>query len=783
MARVPAAREAPAPVARPRQRADPGVGAGAPVIDPGGRDVAQPAAGRAQAVLPLLLVAVAAERRVERTDPLDRRASQREVGAPQELGVAVVRAEVEVGDGQRLTAAGVQVAALEARPDRPAEGLVLGVGLGRLEQGAEPTVPDVDVVVEEAEQVARGGVDGGVARDVDAALFAERDVARAVPLGDGLGRGVAGVVLDDDQLGPVALGLAGGRGQRDGQIIGPAAGGEEDRRGRGHAGSELRLPAVSVDVALLSCRTTLGWRRNDDAFAQLVREAGATCAVIPVTVGRAGALRRHPALTDLVEALAARHSATRLPPARAAVVSTVTASFFVDLPMPYAVRFDAPTVLNRPGWAGAWQRAIEPRALARARLLLPLSVEAAAPLHVEGPAVVPVGVPIARVERAPEADIDVLTYAGNPHKRALDVVCAAWALAGSPGRLVVAGIDPARGREWLARRGVPEPAGLEWAGIVPQSSWHELLGRSRVFVAAPRFEDHGVAPLEALSAGALLVTTPSPGPYPALAMARSLDAELVTADRSAFGPGAGAGRGPGALRRRASRLRGAGRRAARAAPGRGDQEDDRRARPAGARRRDDVVVDLVPDSGDGVDPIPAPGALREGRGVTAVARRHGLDRLGEAVHVAGRHQHAGVVVDDLGNAPYPRRDDRQPAGHRLEQDDGQVLEPARQHEQVRRPHRLRDRGGVAGTQEPHRVAEPEPARLLAQLRQELAVADDVERRRARPAGPARASRSAWHFLAASEATLSSRSGSPAARRRGVAGGWNTAVSTTFGTTR
>lgn len=286
------------------------------------------------------------------------------------------------------------------------------------------------------------------------------------------------------------------------------------------------------DVALLSCRTTLGWRRNDDVFASLVREAGATCAVIGVSIGRAGGLRRHPALTDLVEALAARHSAGRLPRARAAVVSSVTASFFLKLPVPYAIRFDAPAALNRPGLAGAWQRAIEPRSLSRARLLLPMSAEAAAPLRLDGRPVVPVGVPIDRIPRSRDADIDGLTYAGNPHKRALDVVCAAWALAGAPGRLVVAGIDPARGREWLARRGVPEPAGVEWAGVVPRPAWQELLGRSRMFIAAPRFEDHGIAALEALSAGALLVTTPSPGPYPALVMARKLDAELVADDRS-----------------------------------------------------------------------------------------------------------------------------------------------------------------------------------------------------------------------------------------------------------
>jgi glycosyltransferase involved in cell wall biosynthesis len=232
-----------------------------------------------------------------------------------------------------------------------------------------------------------------------------------------------------------------------------------------------------------------------------------------------------------VEALAARHSAGRLPRARAVVVSSVTASFFVKPPVPYAIRFDAPAALNRPGLGGAWQRAIEPRALSRARILLPLSPEAAAPLHLDGQPVVPVGVPIERMPRGPH-DIDALAYAGNPHKRALEVVCSAWALAGAPGRFVVAGVDPARGREWLARRGVPEPRGTEWAGVVPHSKWRDLLGRSRVVIAAPRFEDHGVAALEALSAGALLVTTPSPGPYPALRMARRLDGELVAADHS-----------------------------------------------------------------------------------------------------------------------------------------------------------------------------------------------------------------------------------------------------------
>jgi hypothetical protein len=307
--------------------------------------------------------------------------------------------------------------------------------------------------------------------------------------------------------------------------------------------------AAEVDVALLSASPTLGWRMADDAFAAMVRDAGRTCAVVRVSTGRAAALKRHPALTDAVEALGSRHSASRLPPARAVVISSVTAALFLRPRMPYAVRFDAPAALNRPGWPGAWQRAMEPRALAGARVLLPWSAEAAAPLRVSGPRVVPLGVPIERVAAAPSRDITALAYAGNPHKRGLEVLCAAWTESGLPGRLVIGGISSADGRAWLARCGVPEPAGVEWAGVVPRAEWHALLGRASLYVNASRFEDHGIAPLEALSAGAALVSLPTPGPYPALRMARELAPELVSPDL------AGALRAGAALRDRSEYAR------------------------------------------------------------------------------------------------------------------------------------------------------------------------------------------------------------------------------------
>jgi hypothetical protein len=291
---------------------------------------------------------------------------------------------------------------------------------------------------------------------------------------------------------------------------------------------------ASVDVAVLSPGTTLGWRRADAAFAAGVRDAGATCAVVPVSIGRAGRLRVHPALTDAVESLAARHGARRLPPARALVLSTITAALLQRPRHPYAIRFDALAAVNRPGAGGAWQRAVEPHALARADLLLPWSAEAASATAVATPAI-PVGVPVDPIEGAAERDIDVLAYAGNPDKRRLDVLCAALALGGRDRRVMIGGIEPEHARRWLARRQIAVPAGVEWAGIAPRERWLELLGRTRAFANASHFEDHGLAPLEALSAGALLVTVPSPGPYPALAMARGLAPGLVAADRS---PGA-----------------------------------------------------------------------------------------------------------------------------------------------------------------------------------------------------------------------------------------------------
>jgi hypothetical protein len=285
------------------------------------------------------------------------------------------------------------------------------------------------------------------------------------------------------------------------------------------------------DIALVSLGTTPGLRRADAVLAELLREAGASCDVVGVRIGAAGKLRRHVAVTDLVEALAARRAARRVK-AGATIYSTVTAALLQRPAGPYAVRFDAPAALNRPGASGSWQRRRERHALGGARVLLPWG--RTAPVPVEGPEVVPLPVPVEEVAAASERDVDAVTYAGWPWKRALETVCEAWPQAAPAGaRLIVGGCDRAKGLAWLRRCGVREPDGIEWLGPLPREDWLGIVARARVMVNASRREEHGLTQLEALAAGAALVTVPSPGAYEALPLARELAPELVADDASA----------------------------------------------------------------------------------------------------------------------------------------------------------------------------------------------------------------------------------------------------------
>jgi hypothetical protein len=135
----------------------------------------------------------------------------------------------------------MQVRALEPGPDRPAEGLVLGIGARALQHRHQPARPYLDVVVEEAQQLGRGRLDGRVAGGVDPPRFSERDVAAAVPAHEPLGLGIRHVVLDDHDVRAVRRRLRRHRLKRHREVIAPGPGGDQYRGGRGHRRAQLRL--------------------------------------------------------------------------------------------------------------------------------------------------------------------------------------------------------------------------------------------------------------------------------------------------------------------------------------------------------------------------------------------------------------------------------------------------------------------------------------------------------------------------------------------------------------
>jgi Glycosyl transferases group 1 len=276
-----------------------------------------------------------------------------------------------------------------------------------------------------------------------------------------------------------------------------------------------------TDILVVSVGTTTGWRGAASELAAALSRAGATVA--KVQIGGLPRVRTF-ALTDLVEASAARRACMRAiardNPA-AVIYCSMTAALL--WPRPGAIWLDSIAADNRPGRHGVWQRVVERRRLRQAPLVLEMSRRALGPsagmLLAAEPVIVPCPVESSGPP-APLRDVDVLTYAGNPEKKRLSHVLDAWHRARrGEETLVVAGTDAL------------QPAdGVRLAGRLAPGDYRALLRRARVFLAAPAREDYGIAPLEALADGCMLVTTPAPGPYPALDLARELDPRLVGDD-------------------------------------------------------------------------------------------------------------------------------------------------------------------------------------------------------------------------------------------------------------
>ena len=293
----------------------------------------------------------------------------------------------------------------------------------------------------------------------------------------------------------------------------------------------------AVDVLVVTTASTLGHEQAESALISYLAQLGVTFAVSVPSYRRHRWLRMAHPFLDFAEAYAINASvrrALRTFDARTIIYSTSLSTIFEPSSRlrRAGIRFDAVAAENRLGLRNAPLRLLERRSLSRARVLMPWSAK---PGRFELDAQGRIRSPFPPSVNAHPIDglrlPMMVCYAGNPHKKGLDLVLRAWAIAAppTPWTLQVAGIDPELGKAWLRRHRVPEPVGLVWRGKMSPTDYRNLTSEAEVVVAGSRYEDFGIAQLEALADGAVLVTMPSAGPYEALSIARSLDAKTVAA--------------------------------------------------------------------------------------------------------------------------------------------------------------------------------------------------------------------------------------------------------------
>jgi glycosyltransferase involved in cell wall biosynthesis len=300
-----------------------------------------------------------------------------------------------------------------------------------------------------------------------------------------------------------------------------------------------------IDLLYVASGTTAGLRQADAEMLGALRELAVEVVAVTPTTSQPWLVRRYlnrSLLTiDAYESLAVRRAATRalrshIP--RAIIYSTTHAAMLSPrraVGERIAIRFDTPAQMSRTGRAYRVEHVLERRHFERAQLLMPAALhvarDAARFLPARTP-VVPVPIPIEIGSDPPSArDPITVFYGASPEKKGLDLAVAAWwRAAPSDRQLVITGINRERGLRYLEERGIEEPPAVRWTGLISPEEHRALTRRAEVYLAAARYENYGIGPLEALADGAALVTTPSPGPFAALPIARELDHRLV-ADR------------------------------------------------------------------------------------------------------------------------------------------------------------------------------------------------------------------------------------------------------------
>lgn len=317
-----------------------------------------------------------------------------------------------------------------------------------------------------------------------------------------------------------------------------------------HAGEHLSRRTIDnmpTDILYVATGTTTGLLRGDDSFLRALDACGVSVKyAIPsysLPRGTRRLIYRSLLTIDVHQCLALRSAtarALRRDRPRAVIYTSSIAAMLAPHAIrtgAFAIRFDTPARLGRPESVFAHEHWLEQRRFRDARMLLPWGNEVAPEIASVLPtstSVVALPIPIDRPPLRHDREPFAIAYAGSPDKKGLDLVVRAWSLAPVGDRkLIVAGIEAGPGRRFLHQRGVAEPQNVEWLGLIPPDDFRALTQRAELYVAASRYENYGIAQLEALADGALLVTLPSPGPYVAKGLNRALAPALVGSSFSA----------------------------------------------------------------------------------------------------------------------------------------------------------------------------------------------------------------------------------------------------------
>lgn len=289
---------------------------------------------------------------------------------------------------------------------------------------------------------------------------------------------------------------------------------------------------ASTSVLVVRSSITGGHRHHEDEIVRNLPELGCSVRAVQVRYPHQSLFGRSTPTDDLYHAVQAARVVRRVDPGEGVLVfTTVTDALLqrTSVLRRAVVRFDALSRENRTGWRGAIQRRLERRVLARAAVLAPRSVRSLPErsdlaLHALPSAVLP----IARASGEPIAPYMFFYGGENVRKKGLDVAVRAWSTAALPGlELRVAGTEAEAGRRFLLENGVEAPASVRWLGKIPNVEFRQQAAAATAYISASRYEEFGVAQIEALADGVPVVTVSTDGPVEIVPIMRSIAPDLV----------------------------------------------------------------------------------------------------------------------------------------------------------------------------------------------------------------------------------------------------------------